>query len=83
MRYCRTFEPVATHRILKLTPKLSLMRYLTSCLRVAQRSKSSYPGKFVELPDGTQVGLRSASRSGGATIDVFKPDGTYIKVHLP
>jgi RHS repeat-associated protein len=45
--------------------------------------QSSYPGKFVELADGTRIGLRNSSRSGGATIDVFKPDGTYIKVHLP
>jgi hypothetical protein len=45
--------------------------------------QSSYPGKFVELPDGTQIGLRSSSRSGGATIDKFSSDGTYIKVHLP
>ena len=44
---------------------------------------STYPGKMVNLPDGTRVGLRAASRSGGATIDVFKSDGTYIKVHLP
>lgn len=30
---------------------------------------NSYPGKFVRLPDGTTVGLRGASRSGGPTID--------------
>jgi hypothetical protein len=45
--------------------------------------QSSYPGKFVELEDGTRIGLRATSRSGDPTIDVFKPDGTYIKVHLP
>lgn len=45
--------------------------------------QSTYPGKFVELPDGTQVGLCGSSRSGGATIDIFNPDGTHIKVHLP
>ena len=45
--------------------------------------KSSYPGQLVETPDGTRVGLRDASKSGGATIDVFKPDGSYVKVHLP
>jgi len=45
--------------------------------------QSSYPGELMELADGTRVGLRTVSRSGGPTIDVFKPDGTYVKVHLP
>jgi type II secretory pathway pseudopilin PulG len=44
---------------------------------------SRYPGDIVELPDGTRVGLRPVSRSGGETIDLFKPDGTHMKVHLP
>lgn len=45
--------------------------------------QSSYPGKFVELADGTRIGLRQTSLSGGPTIDIFKSDGTYVKVHLP
>jgi hypothetical protein len=45
--------------------------------------ESAYPGKLVGLADGTRIGLRGTSRSGGETIDVFKPDGTYLKVHLP
>jgi RHS repeat-associated protein len=44
---------------------------------------STYPGKMVELEDGTRVGIREASKSGGSAVDVFEPDGTYIKVHLP
>jgi hypothetical protein len=44
---------------------------------------SSYPGKMVELENGTRIGIRQVSQSGGPTIDIFKPDGTYIKVHLP
>jgi hypothetical protein len=44
---------------------------------------SRYPGELERLPDGTTVGYRAASKSGGATIDVFKPDGTHVKVHLP
>ena len=42
----------------------------------------SYSGQMVELADGTRVGLRPTSSSGGATIDVFYPDGTQGKVHL-
>ena len=45
--------------------------------------ESKYPGEMVKLEDGTRVGIREASKSGGRTIDVFKPDGTYVKVHLP
>jgi hypothetical protein len=41
-----------------------------------------YNGKLVRLPDGTIVGLRNASKSGGATIDIKLPDGTVQKVHI-
>jgi hypothetical protein len=41
-----------------------------------------YNGKLVELPDGSIVGLRNASKSGGATIDIKLPNGTVQKVHI-
>ncbi len=44
--------------------------------------ENSYPGQMVELPDGTTVGLRAASKSGGPTLDVKLPDGTQLKVHV-
>lgn len=43
---------------------------------------NSYPGQLVRLPDGTIVGMRSTSRSGGPTVDVWLPDGEYIKIHV-
>ncbi|MGB8376879.1 MAG: RHS repeat-associated core domain-containing protein [Rhodanobacteraceae bacterium] len=43
---------------------------------------TSYPGRMVELPDGTRVGIRSTSRSGGPTIDVHSPNGPTWKVHI-
>jgi hypothetical protein len=43
---------------------------------------NSYPGEFVELPDGTTVGLRNVSDSGGPTIDVVPADGAPFKVHI-
>ncbi len=43
---------------------------------------NTYPGARVELPDGTRVGLRSTSDSGGATIDVEPPSGRVRKVHI-
>lgn len=43
----------------------------------------SYPGQRLLLEDGTTVGLRETSRSGGATIDIVRPNGQTVKVHLP
>ena len=40
---------------------------------------SSYPGEEVRLPDGTRVGIRQTSTSGGPTIDI---NGGVIKVHV-
>jgi RHS repeat-associated protein len=42
---------------------------------------SSYPGQEVELPDGTRVGIREASKSGGATVDINQ-GGTQYKIHV-
>ncbi|MEM7311461.1 MAG: RHS repeat-associated core domain-containing protein [Planctomycetota bacterium] len=42
----------------------------------------NYPGRMVLLPDGTRVGIRSGSRSGGPTIDVHPPTGPRWKVHV-
>ena len=30
-----------------------------------------------------RVGIRQQSKCGGPTFDVFKPDGTHVKAHLP
>ena len=43
---------------------------------------TTYPGQLVELPDGTTVGLRAGSKSGGPTIDIVLPNGTPRKVHV-
>ena len=44
---------------------------------------SRFPGTHLELPDGTRVGYRSSSRSGGPTIEITTTSRTVIKVHLP
>jgi hypothetical protein len=41
-----------------------------------------YKGNVVQLSDGTQVGLRTTSKSGGATIDIRFPNGSFKKVHV-
>ncbi len=46
------------------------------------RGGDKYDGWY-RLPDGTEVGLRTASKSGGRTIDIILPDGKRWKVHTP
>lgn len=41
-----------------------------------------YDGSVYELPDGTQIGMRDSSTSGGATIDIRNPDGSINKIHI-
>ena len=41
-----------------------------------------YPGRLVELPDGTTVGARAASKCGGPTLDIKLPNGARQKVHV-
>jgi hypothetical protein len=43
---------------------------------------NGYNGSMVRLPDGTIVGWRNASKSGGATIDIQLPGGSVQKVHI-
>jgi hypothetical protein len=43
----------------------------------------SYKGEKRRLPDGTEIGVRDESKSGGVTIDITSPKGTRVKVHLP
>ena len=45
-------------------------------------NSGSYPGVVKELPDGTIIRKRPSSKSGGATLDITLPDGTYVKVHI-
>jgi RHS repeat-associated protein len=42
-----------------------------------------YDGEMVKLPNGTRVGLRNTSSSGGPTIDISRPGQPVVKVHLP
>jgi hypothetical protein len=41
-----------------------------------------YDGQVVELPDGTTVGIRQTSSSGGPTIDINQPGEPPIKIHV-
>lgn len=44
--------------------------------------RGSYPGAWSRLPDGTEVGYRSSSRSGGSTVDAILPNGERWKIHV-
>jgi hypothetical protein len=46
-------------------------------------SSGDYKGDVYRLPDGTRVGLRRESSSGGPTIDINSPGGRITKLHLP
>jgi hypothetical protein len=53
-------------------------------LELAERGtpiKPGFPGERIELPDGTEVGYRTYSKSGGPTIEIVR-NGLTIKVHL-
>jgi hypothetical protein len=43
---------------------------------------ANYQGVMKVLTDGTRVGLREASKTGGKTIDVFPSAGKPYKVHI-
>jgi hypothetical protein len=43
---------------------------------------TTYPGRMVQLPDGTKIGIRPGSSSGGPTIDIHPPGGNGWKVHV-
>jgi hypothetical protein len=45
-------------------------------------SGASYPGRMMTLPDGTTIGIRPTSTSGGPAIDIKLPDGTRRQVHI-
>ena len=47
-----------------------------------QISRSGYDGPVYELPDGTQIGLRGGSKSGGRTIDIQVPGQDAQKIHI-
>jgi hypothetical protein len=52
--------------------------------RIAYYSNAwkDYDGEVYELQDGTRVGLRVTSSSGGATIDIDTLEGVQWKIHI-
>jgi len=49
---------------------------------VVRLDSGTYPGVVKQLPDGTIIRKRDGSKSGGPTLDITLPDGTYYKVHV-
>jgi uncharacterized protein YukE len=45
--------------------------------------RTTYNGPRVLLPDGTEIGIRDESLSGGRTVDATLPNGETWKIHLP
>ncbi|RRQ27397.1 hypothetical protein DK926_12965 [Rhodococcus sp. Eu-32] len=71
----RPVRQVATEEQLR-----DLWDELTAEGRVVENS--DYPGKVMELPDGTKVMMRETSKSGGATLDIYYPGSGTAKVHV-
>jgi len=42
----------------------------------------NFSGTVIERGDGVQVGLRSYSKSGGPTVDIRMPDGSFSRIHV-
>jgi len=43
---------------------------------------ATYPGTRTQLPDGTRIGLRETSSSGGRAIDIVYPNSRRARVHI-
>jgi RHS repeat-associated protein len=50
--------------------------------RGVEVTPEGYNGPMVQLNDGTTIGLRSVSKSGGSAIDITYPDGTRAVIHV-
>ena len=48
----------------------------------ARLDPGTYPGTRWLREDGVEVRLRETSTSGGATIELVFPDGSWRKVHI-
>ncbi|QNE34387.1 hypothetical protein [Leifsonia shinshuensis] len=49
----------------------------------AVEETGTYEGEKRRLPDGSEIGIRGDSTSGGPTIDLRSPGGKEFKIHLP
>ena len=64
------------------TPE-EMQRLFDELSRGGEPMGTDYPGELDRLPDGSTVGLRDSSRSGGPTIDITRPGEPPAKIHLP
>jgi filamentous hemagglutinin len=48
----------------------------------ARNVSANYDGEMKILSDGTRIGLRNSSSTGGQVIDIFPVNGKSYKVHI-
>lgn len=48
----------------------------------AAMAGSTYPGQRMRFPDGSEIAKRSASKTGGPTIDIVGAGGERVKIHV-
>lgn len=75
-------EPGRNDRV-RQVPDDETLRALAERLRDGgvPYTRGSYPGTWVTAADGTRIGLRETSGSGGPTLDIEFPNGESWKVH--
>jgi RHS repeat-associated protein len=75
-------RPGLNPRVYEVDSPAELEQLYARLSRGGTPTNTSYPGSQVRLPDGTYVGIRQTSGSGGPTIDI-NMNGTNYGIHLP
>jgi RHS repeat-associated protein len=76
--------PRGTNKGVRLASSVSDLRRIFDDMTVGGKpvTRGSYPGRVLELDDGTQVGFREWSKSGNATIEIWIPGSPAFKIHV-
>lgn len=77
--------PPGRNRGVKVLPNAAAVEGLYAELtkNAMQAPSGTYKGEWQTLPDGTKVGFRPDSKSGGPTVEIWNPDGSKMwDVHV-
>ncbi|WP_052226745.1 hypothetical protein [Microbacterium mangrovi] len=76
--------PTGRQNFVRVVPDDAAVRRVFEELSIGSRPGfwQGFRGTVVECDDGTQIGLREYSKSGGPSIDIKLPDGTRYRIHV-